>query len=83
MIGIKEMTLITNAKKLAQKHKAEFSMFMNHDFYVRIYLVDEKTGLAAKVNEYIVNKDNWMEYVINANFSGYKIEKIEFSATGK
>lgn len=83
MIGMKEMNLIAGAKKLAQKHKSEFSRFMDHDFYVRIFLVDEKTGLDVRVKEYTVNKNNWMDYVVNADFNGYKVDKIEFSASGR
>lgn len=83
MIGKKEMALIANGKKLVNKHKDNFSRFTKHDFYVRIFLVDPKTGLFVKAVEYIVNSKNWMDYVTGADFGDYKVDKVEFSASGR
>ncbi len=83
MIGTKEMALIANGKKLIKKYKSNFSRFTGHSFYVRIFLVDEKTGLFVKTIEYIVNSDNWFDYVTMADFGSYKVDKIEFSASGR
>ena len=83
MIGRKEMALIGTGKKVVKKHKANFSNFTDHDFYVRIILVDEKTGLFAKAIEYIVNSDNWLDYVESADFGDLKVDKIELSASGR
>lgn len=83
MIGKKEMALIANGKKLVNKHKKNFSRFTDHDFFVRIVLVDARTGKFAKAIECIVNSDNWMDYVTMADFGDYKVDKVEFSVSGR
>lgn len=84
MLGRKEMALIANGKKLVNKHKDSFSRFTDHDFYVRFILVDKNTGKFAKAIECIVNSKNWMEYLDVANdFGDYKVDKVEFSASGR
>ena len=82
MIGKKEMTLITTGKKLGKKFKSNFSRFMEHDFYVRITLVDEH-GLFMKEVTVIANADNWMDYITEADFGDLKVDKIEISASGR
>lgn len=83
MIGKKEINLITTGKKIVDRHKKNFSEFTNHDFFVRISLVDPKTGLFVKAVEYIVNSADWMDYVSMADFGDYKVVKVEFSADGR
>lgn len=83
MIGRKEMALIANGKKLVNKHKDNFSRFTEHDFFVRVILVDKNTGKFAKAIECIVNSGNWMDYVTAADFGDYKVDKVEFSASGR
>ena len=84
MIGKKEIALITNGKKLVDKYKPNFSKFIEHDFYVRFILVDDN-GEFVKAVEYIVGAENWMDYIVNAggDFENYKVDKIEFSASGR
>lgn len=76
------MALIGTGKKIAKKYKNNFSNFTEHDFYVRIILVDEN-GLFNKAIEYIVNSDNWMDYIAAADFGNLKVDKIELSASGR
>ena len=80
MIGKKEMALIANGKKLVNKHKKNFSRFTNHDFLVRLRLVDGDTGEFVKAIECIVNSGNWIDYVTMADFGDYKVDKVEFSS---
>lgn len=83
MIGKKEMALIGMGKKIVKRHKKNFSRFMNNDFYVRIFLVDEKGSDLKKVVEYTINSNDWMDYIEMADFGNYKVDKIEFSASGR
>lgn len=83
MIGKKELALIANGKKLVGKHKNSFSRFTEHSFYVRFILVDKDTGKFVKAIEYIVDADDWMDYVSELDFGDYKVDKVEFSASGK
>lgn len=83
MIGKKELALIGTGKKLVGKYKNSFSRFTDHDFFVRIFLVDEKTGLFVKAIEMVVNANNWMDCIESADFGNYKVDKIEFSASGR
>lgn len=87
MIGMKEMAMLTAGRNKAKKYKKNFSMFAEHDFFVRVFLVDATTGLFAEALEFVVNADNWMDYLMNhildLDIGNYKIDKIEFSASGK
>lgn len=84
MLGMKEMAMIGTGKNLIKKYKNNFSEFMRHDFFVRIQLVDSKTGLTAKIVELPVNAENWMDYINKAvDLKDYKVMKVEFSADGR
>lgn len=77
MIGTKEIKMVTTGKKLVDKYKKNFSEFANHEFCVRIALVDFNSD-KRKIKEFIVNADNWMDYLENGvDFGDYRIMRIE------
>ncbi len=82
MIGKKELALVGLGTKIVKRHKKNFSRFMNHDFLVRIFLVDEKGSFIKKI-EYTINSNDWMDYIEMADFGNYKVDKIEFSSSGR
>lgn len=82
MIGKKELALVGLGTKIVKRHKKNFSRFMNHDFFVRIFLVDEKGSFIKKI-EYTINSNDWMDYIEMADFGNYKVDKIEFSSSGR
>lgn len=82
MIGKKELALVGLGTKIVKRHKKNFSRFMNRDFLVRIFLVDEKGSFIKKI-EYTINSNDWMDYIEMADFGNYKVDKIEFSSLGR
>lgn len=77
MIGTKEIKMVTTGKKLVDKYKSNFSAFAKNEFCVRIALVDENSN-KRKIKEFIVNAENWMDYLENGvDFGDYKIYRIE------
>ena len=82
MIGKKELALVGLGTKIVKRHKKNFSRFMNRDFLVRIFLVDEKGSFIKKI-EYTINSNDWMDYIEMADFGNYKVDKIEFSSSGR
>ncbi len=83
MIGKKELALVGMGQKLVKKLKKNFQNFTEHDFYVRVILVDKNTGLFVKAVEVIANSENWMEYLTSMDFGDYLVDKIELSASGR
>ena len=84
MIGTKDVKMVNTGRKIVNKYKDNFSNFTEHDFFVRVFLMDKDTGIFVKALEIQVNSDNCLDYILNGiDFGDYKVEKIEFSASGR
>lgn len=77
MIGKKEIKMVTTGKKLVDKYKSNFAEFTNHEFCIRVTLVDFNTDERI-IKEFTVNTDNLMDYLENGvDFGNYRIMRIE------
>ena len=77
MIGTKEIKMVTIGKKLVDKYNSNFAEFTSHEFCIRLLLVDFNTD-KSETREFLVNSDNWMDYLNDGvDFGDYRIMKIE------